>query len=79
MKGFQPGDPRAVAAARRGGARSAERRRQQMFERFKALANVQTTPFEAFLLGWEAHRVWSSRRRHQLRQAPAEPQGALPV
>lgn len=58
----------ALQAARKGQARSRETRRAQMWARYQALASVQPTPFDAFLIGWDAHRKWSAVRRFQRRQ-----------
>jgi hypothetical protein len=66
-KGFQPGDPRAVAAAKKGAQASKRVRRRLMLARFEALTRGNVTPFRAFLLGWREHRAWSARRRFQMK------------
>lgn len=68
-RGMKPGDPRAVVLGRRGQAASRITRRQQMWDRFQALSAVQVSAFDAFCLGWEAHRKWSAVRRWQQKRA----------
>lgn len=63
---FVKGDPRAVAAGRRGAVSSIQRRRAEMWDRYRALCDG-LGGFECFLEGWRAHRVWSAQRRYQVR------------
>jgi len=64
-RGFAIGDPRATAAAKKGEAASRETRRQRMWRRFMNAAGRCESKFDAFILGWKAHREFSSRRRTQ--------------
>ena len=54
MKGFQPGDPRAVAAGKKAGAKSGEIRRQQRERRWKGFGIPTAIGMEIRKQGYEA-------------------------
>jgi hypothetical protein len=67
MKGFAPGDPRAVAAGRRGGQRSGDTRRHQAAVQWAAICgevpeSVLPIIDEIYQRGYQAG--WIAGRRH---------------
>jgi hypothetical protein len=53
-----------VEMGKKGQAASRVTRRAQMWARYQERAQ-HLSRFEAFQMGWKAHREWSARRRSQ--------------
>jgi hypothetical protein len=70
MKGFFMGDPRAVAAGKRGGARSGEARRQQRAKRWKRLGVDPLVAVEIERRSYQAG--WRKGYTARLRKAAQE-------
>lgn len=67
MKGFYKGDPRAVAAGKRAGAKSGEQRRQQRERRWARLGIDpvvgQAIRYQGYLAGWRKGYMAGRTRR----------------